>query len=167
MPVSSLHSKRDPLSLEAKMKLAIVEVVIAAGPSVIQVSGGVVSAGAAIVQVQVAGVGSMFPAASTALTSKLCAPTAKAWYVLGDSQGTKFVWSMEHRKPARSGGDGDEPKVKVAEVAVMIVGGPSESWVSGALSLSSSQCAPELPVEASAIEPPPIGMSLFARSSTT
>jgi hypothetical protein len=42
-----LHSKVEPLSVALKAKLAAVELVLAAGPLVIEVFGGVVSAGAA------------------------------------------------------------------------------------------------------------------------
>jgi hypothetical protein len=42
-----LHSKRAPDSVALKVKLAEVELVLAAGPLVIEVFGGVVSAGAA------------------------------------------------------------------------------------------------------------------------
>ena len=44
-PLSSSHSKLEPLSLELKLKLAVVAVVMAAGPSPIVVWGAVVSAG--------------------------------------------------------------------------------------------------------------------------
>jgi len=44
-PLSSLHSKLEPDSLEVNAKLAEVEVVVAAGPLVIEVWGGVVSGG--------------------------------------------------------------------------------------------------------------------------
>jgi hypothetical protein len=43
-PESSLHSKLEPLSVAEKLRLAVVEVVVAAGPELIVVSGGVVSA---------------------------------------------------------------------------------------------------------------------------
>lgn len=45
LAASSLHSKLEPDSLEEKAKLAEVEVVVAAGPLVIEVCGGVVSGG--------------------------------------------------------------------------------------------------------------------------
>jgi hypothetical protein len=69
-----LHSKLDPLSLEAKAKLAEVLLVEAGGPPPIEVSGGVVSGGggggggSSTVQDLTAGVRSTFPAASRART---------------------------------------------------------------------------------------------------
>ena len=56
---------------------AAVSVVEAAGPPVIDVSGGVVSA-ATIVHDRVAGEASVLPAASVARTSNVCAPGAIA-----------------------------------------------------------------------------------------
>jgi hypothetical protein len=44
-PKSSLHWKLEPLSLELKPRLALVEVVVVAGPELIEVSGAVVSSG--------------------------------------------------------------------------------------------------------------------------
>jgi hypothetical protein len=72
--LSSLHSKLEPLSLEEKAKLAAVEVVLAAGPLVIEVCGGVVSPGGGVttsfstVQLSEAGVVSTFLAGSIART---------------------------------------------------------------------------------------------------
>ena len=74
LPVSSLHSKDEPLSSAMKEKLAAVEAVFAPGPSVIKVSGGVVSGGGGVtttVQIQTAGVASTFPAASFARAEKV------------------------------------------------------------------------------------------------
>ena len=65
---SSEHSKLELASLELKRKLALVEVVVAAGPESIEVLGGVVSADACTVHPRVAGVGSALPAVSTART---------------------------------------------------------------------------------------------------
>lgn len=48
LPLSSLHSKLDPVSLEEKAKLAEVEAVVAAGPLVIEVWGAVLSAGGGV-----------------------------------------------------------------------------------------------------------------------
>jgi hypothetical protein len=68
-----LHSKLEPLSLAEKAKLAAVEVVVAAGPLVIEVCGGVVSPGGGVttsstVQLCEAGLVSTFLALSIALT---------------------------------------------------------------------------------------------------
>lgn len=81
--LSSLHSKLEPLSLEEKAKLADVEVVVAAGPLVIEVCGGVVSAGGGVtafsstVQLSVAGVASMLSAASMARTANWWDPASR------------------------------------------------------------------------------------------
>jgi hypothetical protein len=73
--LSRRHSNVEPASLEEKANVALVLVVVATGPESIDVSGGVVSAGASIVQLQLAGVGSMLPAWSIARTSKVCEPS--------------------------------------------------------------------------------------------
>jgi hypothetical protein len=71
-PPSRLHWKVDPASLDTKLKVAEVEVVLVGGPLEIVVLGGVVSplGGALTVQLRVAGVGSVLPAASVARTAK-------------------------------------------------------------------------------------------------
>jgi hypothetical protein len=84
--LSSEHSKVEPDSLEENVKLALVLVVVAAGPEPIVVSGAVVSGGGWIVQLWLAGVASTLPAASLARTSKLCAPTARPVYSRGEVQ---------------------------------------------------------------------------------
>jgi hypothetical protein len=66
-PASTRHAKPDPASLELKVKVALVAFVGSDGPESTVVSGGVVS----IVQVQVAGVGSVFPSESVARTAKV------------------------------------------------------------------------------------------------
>jgi hypothetical protein len=77
---SRLHSKLEPASFEEKEGLAEVAVVAEAGPLVIEVCGGVVSGGgggpvaSSTVQVRVAGVASMFSAASIARTENWCSP---------------------------------------------------------------------------------------------
>jgi hypothetical protein len=76
-PKSSLHWKLEPLSLELKPRLALVEVVVVAGPEVIEVCGAVVSGGACTVQAYVAGEASLLPAASVARTEKAWGPTAR------------------------------------------------------------------------------------------
>jgi hypothetical protein len=65
--------------VELKLKLALVEFVVAGGPALIEVSGGVVST----VQVKLAGVGSTLPAASVAVTWKVCDPGARPVYGCG------------------------------------------------------------------------------------
>jgi hypothetical protein len=59
------------------VNVALVAVVELAGPESMTVCGGVVSA-PCTVQVRVAGVGSAFPEASLARTSKVCPPAASA-----------------------------------------------------------------------------------------
>jgi hypothetical protein len=75
-----LHSKLELLSLDVKLKLAEVEVVVPDGPPVIEVSGGMVSAGGvgdSTVQLRVAGVESTFWEASIARTENWCDPVAR------------------------------------------------------------------------------------------
>jgi hypothetical protein len=75
--MSSWHSKLEPASLEEKLKLAAVEEVVPDGPEVIEVWGAVVSGAASTVQVRLAGVASVLPAASVARAEKVCVPAAK------------------------------------------------------------------------------------------
>jgi hypothetical protein len=82
-----LQAKLEPLSLAKKEKLAVVAVVAAVGPAEIVVSGAVVSAGgggggggggtASTVHPCVAGLASVLPAASVALTENWCEPTPR------------------------------------------------------------------------------------------
>ena len=76
-PESGLHWKVEPLSLELKLRLAVVEVVVPEGPELIVVSGAAVSAAACTVQLRVAGEASVLPAASVALTEKAWEPMAR------------------------------------------------------------------------------------------
>ena len=69
---SSAHSNVAPAGFDVKLKLALVLVVDAGGDEVIVVSGGT---GAVIVQLKVAGVGSV-PAALTARTWNVWPPSA-------------------------------------------------------------------------------------------
>ena len=71
LPESSLHSKVEGDSLDENVNVAELEVVVPDGPESIVVSGAVAS----IVQVRVAGLASVLPAASTALTENVCAPS--------------------------------------------------------------------------------------------
>jgi hypothetical protein len=73
-PLSSLHSNADPDSLDENANEALVDVVGFDGPDPIVVSGGVVSDGALIVHVHVAGEASVLPAASVARTLNVCEP---------------------------------------------------------------------------------------------
>jgi adenine deaminase len=73
-----LQVKLEPDSLALKEKLAVMAVVLAAGPVPIWVCGGVVSAGGGVVvvtfQLHVAGVVSRFPAGSVARTENRWLP---------------------------------------------------------------------------------------------
>jgi hypothetical protein len=71
---SSEQLKVDPVSVEVKAKLALVAVVGSVGFDVMLVSGALVS----IVQVRLAGLASVLPAASLARTWKVWLPSASA-----------------------------------------------------------------------------------------
>ena len=83
--MSRLHWKVEPVSLEEKPKLAeaLFTVLPEAGPEVMVVSGAVVST----VQVRLAGVPSVWPAASVALTWKVCEPSERSVLFSGEVQG--------------------------------------------------------------------------------
>jgi hypothetical protein len=71
VPLSRLHLNVLPASLEENENVALAELLGLGGPATIVVSGGVRS----IVQVRVAGLPSVFPAASVALTWKVWLPS--------------------------------------------------------------------------------------------
>ena len=73
MPPSIRHSKVEDPSLDVKEKSASAELLGFPGWAVIVVFGAVVS----IVQVKLAGVASVLPAASVARTSKVCEPSPR------------------------------------------------------------------------------------------
>ena len=116
-----------PASVEVKLKLALVEVVGFAGFAVIVVFGAVRS----IVQVKLAGVPSVFPAASVALTWKVCEPAARPLYVCGLVQAAKAAPSSEHWKlePVSV-----ELKLKLGPVELDGLDGVDVIVVSGAVS---------------------------------
>jgi hypothetical protein len=93
-PPSSRHSNVEPPSLEEKEKLAPVAFVGSPGWAVIVVSGAAVS----IVQVKVAGVASVLPAASVARTSKVRAPSARSVNEWGLEQALQAPPSRRHSK---------------------------------------------------------------------
>ena len=72
-PPSIRHSKVEPPSLELKEKSASAELLGSLGCAVIVVFGAAVST----VQVKLAGVGSVLPAASVARTWKVCEPSER------------------------------------------------------------------------------------------
>ena len=96
------------------------------GPESIVVSGGVVST----VKVLVAGVGSWFPAASSALNSAVWGPSVRPVKVFGLAQSVKGSESIWHWILAVSPA-GSPLKVKVAWSVVMVPEGPESIVVSG------------------------------------
>ena len=73
-PLSTRHVNVEPASVEVKPNAGVASLVGPLGPEVIVVSGAVVSDGALIVHVCVAGVASVLPAASVARTLNVCEP---------------------------------------------------------------------------------------------
>jgi hypothetical protein len=71
------HSNAEPASDEVNPKLAELLAEVPDGPEPIVVSGAVTSDGMATVHVRLAGVASVFAAASLARTSKVCEPFAR------------------------------------------------------------------------------------------
>ena len=123
---STRHSKLAPASPEEKPKVGVVSVVRPLGPESIVVFGGVVST----VKLRLAGVGSGLPAASTARTSKVWAPSASAAvvWVPEPEQAAKASPSTRHSKlaPASS-----EEKLKVGVLSVVRPPGPESIVVFG------------------------------------
>jgi ABC-type transport system involved in cytochrome bd biosynthesis fused ATPase/permease subunit len=122
-PPSARHSKVDPASVDTKLKVPAGLFVGLGGLAVIVVSGATVST----VQAKDAGVGSMFPAVSTARTSKVCAPSARAAVVKGEVQAAKAAPSTRHLSVAGS----VEEKLKVPAVTLVWLFGPVRIVVSG------------------------------------
>ena len=89
---------------------------------------GSAGAGLVIVQVALAGVGSMFPAASIAFTWNVCDPAPRLRYVMGDEQLAKAPASSVHWnvEPLSV-----EVKLKLAVVLVVAPEGPLVIVVSG------------------------------------
>jgi hypothetical protein len=79
-PVSTEHWNVDGVSLDVNANVGVESFVGPLGPELMVVSGGVVST----VIERVAGVGSMFPAASTARTANACGPSASTAVVNGE-----------------------------------------------------------------------------------
>jgi hypothetical protein len=127
-PASTRHSNRDPASVAENWKLAVVASVVAAGPLVIVVSGGVVSGGGWIVHVRVAGVGSTLSAGSMARTANVCEPTPRPVYVRGLVHGANTVVSSRHSN-VDPGSLALKPNV--ADVAVVELAGPDVIVVFG------------------------------------
>ena len=94
---SSEHSKLEPDSLAVKSKLTVALVVVAGGPFVIVVAGGVVST----TMVRLAVVPRL-PAVSVARTSKVCVPWLRGAVVCAEVQAVKAAESTRHSKVACS-----------------------------------------------------------------
>jgi hypothetical protein len=123
---SSWHSNVEPVFVAVKEKLGLAELLGDAGADVIVVSGGVES----IVQVKDAGVGSTFPAASTAATLNVCGPAASPVYGCGLVQVAAAAVSSWHWKVAPLSGD---VKANEALVELVVADGDEVMVVSGAV----------------------------------
>ena len=98
------------------------------------------------VQVRLAGVPSIFPARSVAITWNVCEPSKRLSKVCGEAHPSISSPSRSHRNEAP---DSFDEKVKVAEVLLTIPLGPELMTVSGAV-LSTITV---LPVEVVALDP--------------
>ncbi len=94
-PSSTRHSYVTPAPPE-NSKAGVGSSVVPVGPEVIVVSGAIVST----VNVRAAGVGSTLPAASSARTSSVCRPSARAEATCGDEQAANVPPSRRHWKLA-------------------------------------------------------------------
>ena len=79
---------------------------------------------------KLAGVRSVLPAASVARTWKVCEPTARPEYALGDVQAANAAASSLHSNVE---GVSDEEKENEALVSVVVAGGCAVIVVSGAV----------------------------------
>jgi hypothetical protein len=125
---SSEHSKLELASLEEKLKLALVEVVVAGGPESIEVLGGVVSPDNCTVHPRVAGVGSALPAVSTARTETVWLPSAKEEK---DSDSAHAFQEAESSLHSKLEPFSVEEKSKFAVVAMVVPDGPETIDVLG------------------------------------
>ena len=98
------------MSVPLKLKEAEALLVSAAGLTVIWVSGAIVS----MLQLNVAGLGSVLPALSIARTSKLWAPSAREVYVRGEAHDTHSSESRRHSKEAMPATASVPEKAKLA-----------------------------------------------------
>jgi hypothetical protein len=138
-PPSSVHRKIEPVSLELKEKLADAEFDNDGGCDVIEVSGGAVST----VHVQVAGVRSG-PAALTALTEKVCVPSATAPSVSGEEHAeydaaSSLHWNVAVGSVEVNENVGEELFDGSGGCAVIEVSGGGAFWI-------WTVCVAELPV---------------------
>src|ERR687895_174543 len=88
-----------------------------------------------IVQEAIAGVPSTLPAASIARTRKVCGPTARAEYDLGEVQAANAAESSEHSNVE---GASDEENENDAFVSVVVSGGCAVIVVCGAIVSASA-----------------------------
>ena len=129
---SSIRSSH-PAS-ELKVKLGVESLVRPDGPGVDATVGAVVST----VQVELAGVASMFPAWSTARTSNLCEPSASEERLRGEVQAPPGR-RLGRVEPALEADATPEPpvsvpeKAKLAEALLVSAGGPESIEVVGAV----------------------------------
>ena len=95
---STRHWNVDPLSLAVNAKVGVLSLVGPLGPEPMVVSGGVVSAGAAVLTVndRVAGEGSAFAAGSVARIETECAPSARTLVVHGLVHDAHVAESTRH-----------------------------------------------------------------------
>src|SRR6266545_104409 len=133
LPPSRRHSNVEPGSEELKLKLGVASLSSAGGAESIVVFGAVRSA----IQVWVAGVPSVLPAASVPRMSRVWLPSASAAVVCGLVQELQLPPSRRHSKLE----PGSEAlKAKVGVVSLDGSAGPESSVVSGAV-LSTGRLA--------------------------
>ena len=133
---SRLQAKVAPvgsLELNVNEALAVVVTVLpSAGPVSMVVSGGVVSLGGTLtIQLRVAGVGSVLPAASLAATEKVWLPFARPEYGAGDVQGPDGAPSRLQAKVAPVGSDEVNEIEPLFVVSVLPSTGSAPMVVSG------------------------------------
>ena len=133
-PPSSEHSKLEPVSLEAKAKLAEFDWLAAPGCVVIEVSGAVMS----YVHVRVAGVASTLPVPSVARTASVWTPLLRPAGRCGDSQSAQAPPSSAHSKLTSAS---SAENVKVASWVGPEVGGPEAIVVCGAVASTVQVCS--------------------------
>lgn len=126
---SSRQSNVEAASEETKAKLASVDVPLV-GPAVSVVSGAVVSGGARMVQLTLAGEPSTLPAGSVARTANACDPTPRLVYARGLVHDTHGAPS---RLQVNDAPDSVAEKLKDASVDVVVDGIGDDSTVSGAV----------------------------------
>jgi hypothetical protein len=124
-PPSTRHSNVEPPWSAENAKSGVASGVGPLGPLSIVVCGAVVSR----VKEREAGVGSVFPAASVARTSKVCGPSARAFSVRGDVQLAQAPPSTRHSNVAPGS---SAEKVKAGAPALVRPLGPLSIVVCGA-----------------------------------